>query len=203
MIGYFEVDVPFCGFRPYTAREFQETYQVPPPATVAGMLLSFLGIEREDAQRYEGTGLAIAVRPPGIPSTVVRKMTRISRNHKSTSTERPEYQQFFMNYRLWVGIDDSKAVHSLLQDLKDGLREPEKIRRYGAVSLGESLFTVDSIREVQRPVESLVLRPDARGTCSLPLWVDYFDRTKTRHGVFNIVPGTVHEGDFMHVFPTA
>ena len=33
------VEVPICAFRPHSSREYQDTYPVPPPASVYGLLL--------------------------------------------------------------------------------------------------------------------------------------------------------------------
>ena len=55
------VDVPMTGLRPMWAREYQETYPAPPPSTIYGMLLSLIGVEREDKNRHAGLRIAIAM----------------------------------------------------------------------------------------------------------------------------------------------
>ena len=55
------VDVPMTGLRPMWAREYQETYPVPPPSTIYGMLLSLIGVEREHKNRHAGLRIAIAM----------------------------------------------------------------------------------------------------------------------------------------------
>ena len=55
------VDVPMTGLRPMWAREYQETYPAPPPSTIYGMLLSLVGVERENKKRHAGLRIAIAM----------------------------------------------------------------------------------------------------------------------------------------------
>jgi CRISPR-associated protein Cas5t len=86
------VEVPVCAFRPYASREYQDTFPVPPPATVYGMLLSLLGVLREEKERHRGTEMALAV--AGLPgrSKVFRKLRRGS----DLEDTRPDYQDLLM-----------------------------------------------------------------------------------------------------------
>ncbi|CAN5489397.1 type I-MYXAN CRISPR-associated protein Cas5/Cmx5/DevS [soil metagenome] len=52
------VEVPYASFRKSYARSFAETYPLPPPATVYGMLLSLVG--ERFRRRHEGVRLAFA-----------------------------------------------------------------------------------------------------------------------------------------------
>ncbi len=52
------VEVPYASFRKSFARSFAETYPLPPPATVYGMLLSLVG--ERFRRRHEGVRLAFA-----------------------------------------------------------------------------------------------------------------------------------------------
>src|SRR5215213_302197 len=52
------VEVPYASFRKSYARSFAETYPLPPPATIYGMLLSLVG--ERFRSRHEGTRLAFA-----------------------------------------------------------------------------------------------------------------------------------------------
>lgn len=54
-----KVEVPIACFRHSRAREYAETYPVPPPSTVYGMLLSLIG--ETDRYKHCGTQLAIAL----------------------------------------------------------------------------------------------------------------------------------------------
>ena len=55
------VNVPMTGLRPMWAREYQETYPAPPPSTIYGMLLSLIGVEREDKKKHARLRIAIAM----------------------------------------------------------------------------------------------------------------------------------------------
>ena len=44
--------VPIVSFRPHLSRDYQDTYPVPPPATVFGMLLSLCGVTDEARSDY-------------------------------------------------------------------------------------------------------------------------------------------------------
>src|SRR5205823_127011 len=82
------VEVPVCAFRPYASREYQDTFPVPPPATVYGMLLSLLGIPREDKAMHRGAEMALAVAELPGRSKVFRKLRRGS----DLEDTRPDYQ---------------------------------------------------------------------------------------------------------------
>src|SRR3989442_15695185 len=95
------VEVPVCGFRPYASREYQDTYPVPPPATVYGMLLSLLGVPREQKALHRGAEMALALADvPGRAqrSRVFRKLRRGSDLEKT----RPDYQDLLIDLKLWV-----------------------------------------------------------------------------------------------------
>ncbi len=53
------VSVPVASFRVPRAREYFETFPIPPPATVYGMLLSMSG--ETNRRIYEGTEIAVAL----------------------------------------------------------------------------------------------------------------------------------------------
>src|SRR5437660_11019493 len=68
------VEVPYASFRKSFARSFAETYPLPPPATVYGMLLSLVG--EYFRQRHEGVRLAFAYKKLPQISTTLRKLSR-------------------------------------------------------------------------------------------------------------------------------
>src|SRR5262244_3855476 len=68
------VEVPYASFRKSYARSFAETYPLPPPATVYGMLLSLVG-ERFRG-RHEGVRLAFAYKRIPQIATTLRKLSR-------------------------------------------------------------------------------------------------------------------------------
>ena len=177
------VEVPVCAFRPYASREYQDTYPVPPPATVYGMLLSLLGIPREDKARHRGAEMALAVADvPGRSqrSRVFRKLRRGS----DLEDTRPDYQDLLIDLKLWVwlrrGVD--QADPPLCDRIPSALRDPRTIEeRCGGLSLGESSYLVDVIRIDPQPPDRLVfLMPNQeRGFYSMPVWVDHVDRKNT------------------------
>src|ERR1044071_6948014 len=66
------VDVPYASFRKSFARSFAETYPLPPPATVYGMLLSLVG--EYFRKRHEGVRLAFAYKRLPKVATTLRKL---------------------------------------------------------------------------------------------------------------------------------
>jgi len=191
------VEVPVCAFRPYASREYQDTYPVPPPATVYGMLLSLLGIRREDKTRHRGTEMALAVTDlPGRSqrSRVFRKLRRGS----DLENTRPDYQDLLLDLTLWVwlrqGIDQSDPP--LSARIPAALAAPATLTREGGLSLGESSYLVDVIRiDTSPPDRFIFVTPDERGFYSLPVWVDHLVRANTRLDRFRLTdPVTVEEG---------
>src|ERR1700674_1944442 len=87
------VDVPVCAFRPYASREYQDTFPFPAPSSVYGMLLSFLGVRREDKGQHRGVEMGLAVRQlPGV-AKVFRKLRRGG----DLGNTRPDYQDLLMD----------------------------------------------------------------------------------------------------------
>src|SRR5215203_6052852 len=93
-----QVEVPVCAFRPYASREYQDTYPVPTPASVYGMLLSLIGVQREDKGLHRGVDLALAVESVPERSKVFRKLRR----GPDLENTRPDYQDVLTDLRLWV-----------------------------------------------------------------------------------------------------
>ena len=83
-----KASVPVVSFRPYLSRDYQDTYPVPPPATVFGMLLSLCGIREEVRSSYCGTELAIMVDRLREPSPILRKLRRDSSSDQRRGTSR-------------------------------------------------------------------------------------------------------------------
>jgi CRISPR-associated protein Cas5t len=188
------VEVPVCAFRPYTSREYQDTFPVPSPATVYGMLLSLIGVAREQKAQHRGAEMALAV--AGLPgrSKVFRKLRRGS----DLEDTRPDYQDLLMDLKLWVwlrpGADLSNPT--LSARVSAALAHPATLTRSGGLSLGESSYLVDVIRIDPAPPDRLIfLTPDDRGFYSLPVWVDHLVRTNTVPGRFRLSdPISVNDG---------
>src|SRR5690242_4430765 len=94
------VEVPICAFRPYTSREYQDTYPVPTPSSVFGMLLSFVGVARENKGLHRGVEMALAVEKLPQRAKVFRKLRRGS----DLTNLRPDYQDLLLDLRLWVWL---------------------------------------------------------------------------------------------------
>ena len=170
-----QVEVPIACFRQSWAREFAETYPVPPPATVYGMLLSLLG--EWDRHRYCGAQLAIALLSQPQPSTVIRTFRRFkSKDIQDPANARPDYQQLLTDVQIVVLVKGSLA-----HDLERAFENPELINRSGGLSLGESRDLVNSITPIPVvPKQSRWLIRDEDGILTLPYWVDHVGACGTR-----------------------
>src|SRR4051812_44395296 len=138
------VEVPICAFRPYASREYQDTFSIPTPATVYGMLLSLLGIPREEKERHRGIEMVLAVDRLPPRSKVFRKLRRGS----DLEDTRPDYQDLLMDLRLWVWLRSGgdKGDPPLCNHIARALRDPRTIEsRFGGLSLGESSYLIDVI----------------------------------------------------------
>src|SRR4029450_3639973 len=68
------VEVPYASFRKSYARSFAETYPLPPPPTIYGMLLSLIG--ERFRRRHVGVRLAFAYKRIPLIATTLRKLSR-------------------------------------------------------------------------------------------------------------------------------
>lgn len=196
--------VPIASFRPYLARDYQDTYPVPPPATVFGMLLSLCGITEEARSDYQGTDLAITVDRVREPSRVLRKLRRDSSKDRKRGMAgyRPDYQELILGLEAWVAVRLGDAVHDLSRCVRNALECPAGLDRYGALSLGESAFLVDEIEAcVTAPTDGVTLRPDDAGSLTLPVWVDHMNPSATRLQRFNLVEGAFTKEDYVRIEP--
>jgi CRISPR-associated protein Cas5t len=173
------VEVPVCALRPYASREYQDTYPVPSPATVYGMLLSLLGVPREEKARHRGVDMALAVAEVPERSSRSRVFRKLRRGSDLEDT-RPDYQDLLVDLTLWIWLrpGEDKADPPLSVRIPVALAEPTTIeQRSGGLSLGESSYLIDVISADPSPPMSLVfLTPAEHGFYSLPVWVDHTDR---------------------------
>jgi CRISPR-associated protein Cas5t len=172
------VEVPVCAFRPYASREYQDTFPFPAPSSVYGMLLSLLGVKREEKSRHRGAEMALAVDRLTGSSKVFRKLRR----GNDLENSRPDYQDLLMDLRVWIwlrpGADAMNPPLSVL--VPRMLARPQMITRSGGLSLGESSYLVDSVTEDASPPASLIfLLPDKSGFYSMPVWVDHTNARNT------------------------
>jgi CRISPR-associated protein Cas5t len=178
------VEVPVCAFRPYASRDYQDTFPVPPPTTVYGMLLSFLGVPREEKECHRGAEMALAVAElPERRSKVFRKLRRGEDLPGTAKGSRPDYQDLLIDLKLWVWLRKGAdpADPPLASRIPAALADPTTItQREGGLSLGESSYLVDVIAVDPAPPDRLIfVTPDERGFYSLPVWVDHSVRANT------------------------
>src|SRR5260370_21101593 len=99
----FYVSVPVASFRVPRAREYFETFPVPPPATVYGMLLSMCG--EVNRRTHEGAEIAIALLSEPAYSVVLRTMWRVKKKGKGlglSANRRPECHRLLTD--ILVGV---------------------------------------------------------------------------------------------------
>jgi CRISPR-associated protein Cas5t len=172
------VEVPVCAFRPYASREYQDTFPVPSPSSVYGMLLSLLGVPREQKARHRGVDMAMAVAELPSRSKVFRKLRRGS----DLENTRPDYQDVLVDLTLWVWLRPGAdtADPPLAVRVPAAIRPPHAVTRFGGLSLGESSYLVDVIVPDPSPPDFLTfVLPDEQGFFCLPVWVDHSDRLNT------------------------
>jgi len=202
MIGLY-VSVPIACFRPGAAREFWESLPLPPPSTIYGFLLSFVG--ETDRTRHLGVRCTCGTIGEPFRSSVLRRMWRIKElggasnaTQGNGSNVRPDYQQLLSNVRLVIWIDSSEEEvlkESLETRIKTALSPSTRgsIERFGGLSLGESTHLVDEVSLIERmdvdanneKVQLFVVRD--RGRFTLSVWVDHVGSAGTRYANGDLV----------------
>lgn len=228
------VQVPYASFRKSYARSFAETYALPPPATVYGMLLSLVG-ERHRS-RHVGVRLAFAFKCQlehkngtvdtrssetcgrtclPMVATNVRKLSRfkygVVTKDKIASGHKLDYVEILSEIDLLCWIDSSlerrrdgglsaNDSRTLEERTSEAIREPDKVDRYGVLSLGLSDDAVNSVSLCDRfDGDWHRLLPSDIGSIELPIWVDHVGAADTRWQRFEfeesaspimVMPGT-------------
>lgn len=179
------IDAPFGSFRKSFARSYAETYPLPPPATIYGMLLSLVGERFRSV--HEGVRIALAFRSRPRVATTLRKLSRYKYGvaaKQSTLGNAPDFVETLcgITFLCWVdSSNESRAADRLEDRIVTALEEPESVDRYGLVSLGMSDDMVDDIRRIEGSDELwLRLRPEAAGSMELPVWVAHVGALGTR-----------------------
>jgi CRISPR-associated protein Cas5t len=193
MLGL-KVTVPVACFRKGFAREFWETEEIPPPATCYGFLLSLVG--ETNRRRHVGVRVCPGLLPRADRggrllwperSTVLRTLWRIKKLPiGSPGNARPDFQELLTGVRLAVWLDSDGEVcpsPTLEERVAMALDHPEKIDRFGGLSLGESTHLVDEVGRLKDdepgPARAYLLAE--RGRLSLPVWVDHVGSAGTRY----------------------
>lgn len=173
------VDVPICSFRPNWSREYQDSYSFPPPSTIYGMLLSLVGVDWPDKNRFAGVKMALATQGEVEVSRVFRKFRRVPQDKKSKAdpltSRRPDYQDLLTGLKLWIWIADGSSQSSLVEAVKSTLAKPFSAShtRHGGLCLGESSHLVNEIAVRSAVGTGRFLCRDEKGYYSLPVWVDH------------------------------
>lgn len=178
------VSVPVVCFRIPHAREYFETFPVPPPATVYGMLLSMCG--EINRRTHEGAEIAIALLPEPSYSVVLRTMWRVKKKALGLGlgeNRRPDFQELLTNVRLavWVrqGANEDNE-QSLAQRLSEALTKPSSVSRFGGLSLGESTHLIDEVSRLKpEGLQGRLLVATEDGDLSLPIWPDHVGSATT------------------------
>lgn len=141
------VHVPCATFRTSHSREYGKTYPVPPPSTVYGMLLSFVG--ETNSRKHFGVKLAIAMLSQPQKSTILRKMRRFKEKdygHRRNTTV--EHQEILTDIRfiVWIESFQEEAKPTLVERIQQAKANPSSVKRFGCLYLGESNDLVNSVR---------------------------------------------------------
>lgn len=179
-----KVEVPIACFRQSRAREYAETYPVPPPSTVYGMLLSLVG--ETDRYHHCGTQLAIALLSEPEKSVVIRTFRRFkTKDIHDPRNARPDYQELLTNveFVVWVTTGTDTSMPTLPERLEQAFTSPASISRFGGLCLGESQNLIDAVTLLSENYHGEPLRwlvRDEYGSLTLPYWVDHVGSRGTR-----------------------
>jgi CRISPR-associated protein Cas5t len=192
------VEAPYASFRTSFARSYAETYPLPPPATIYGMLLSLVGERQRRAHLHVRLSIGFT-RTPRL-STVLKRLSRYKYGVPSKQAKlgnAPDYVEVLCGIECVVLVDSaSESANITLEErLSIALDSPERIERTGIVCLGLSNDMVD-VRRVSAVVsedhiEWLTL--DGHGSLELPVWVDHVGSADTRWRRFRLVPSNNDE----------
>src|SRR6266446_6402733 len=185
------IEVPYASFRKSFARSFAETYPLPPPATVYGMLLSLVG--EYFRKRHEGVRLAFAYKRLPKVATTLRKLSRYKYgvpSKQSTLGNAPDFVETLCDIEFLCWIDSSREKadeegkahgETLEQRLRSVLQAPHEVNRRGVLSLGLSDDAVNSINLCSKwEGDWFRLLLSDTGTIELPVWVDHVGAVDTR-----------------------
>lgn len=179
------VEVPYASFRKSFARSFAETYPLPPPATVYGMLLSLVG--ERFRQRHAGVKLAFAYKRIPQISTTLRKLSRYKYGVAAKQSKLGNAPDFIetvcgIEFLCWVDSASEQSPEPTLEArIVEAIQAPDKVNRYGLLCLG---LSDDAVNEVSlcSTADGLWHRllPDFAGSVELPIWVDHVGSAQTR-----------------------
>ncbi|MCI0336414.1 MAG: type I-MYXAN CRISPR-associated protein Cas5/Cmx5/DevS [Acidobacteria bacterium] len=179
------IEVPYASFRKSYARSFAESYPLPPPATVYGMLLSLVG--EKFRSKHEGVRLAFAYKRLPQIATTLRKLSRYKYGvpaKQSKLGNAPDFIETLCDIEFLCWVDSSKEkqdADTLEARIVTAIQRPDKVDRYGLLCLGLSDDAVNDVslcRNVEDQWHRLL--PSIGGSIELPIWVDHVGSAKTR-----------------------
>ncbi len=185
------VSVPVASFRVPRAREYFETFPVPPPATVYGMLLSMIG--EVNRRVYEGAEIAIALFSEPSYSVVLRTLWRVKKKEGGLGlgeNRRPDFQELLTDILIGVWIrheTNEESTVSFVRRIKQSIENPSSVSRFGGLALGESTHLVNEVSILQTAETKFcqILLNDDEGDLSLPIWADHIS-SATNWGQFSL-----------------
>ena len=205
-----EVTVPVACFRKGFAREYWESEELPPPSTCYGFLLALVG--ERDRRRHLGVRVCPALLPTRRPgagaggprsprwperSVVLRTLWRLKDPKVplgSGTNARPDFQELLAGVRLALWLDSAEeagTAPSLEDRVAEALDHPERVDRFGGLSLGESTHLVDRVARLPAgedgPARAFLLA--GRGRLTLPVWVDHVGSAGTRFATGDLIEG--------------
>ncbi|HEX9005608.1 MAG TPA: type I-MYXAN CRISPR-associated protein Cas5/Cmx5/DevS [Blastocatellia bacterium] len=187
------VEVPYASFRKSYARSFAETYPLPPPATIYGMLLSLVG--ERFRQRHEGVQLAFAYKSIPAIATTLRKLSRYKygvANKQSKLGNAPDFIETLCDIEFLCWVDSSMEIGgapNLETRITEAIELPDTVDRYGLLCLGLSDDAVNDVsicRRIEDKWHRLLASPT--GSIELPVWVDHVGSAGTRWRRYHLEP---------------
>lgn len=188
-----QVEAPYASFRKSYARSFAETYPLPPPATVYGMLLSLVG--ERFRSRHEGVRMAFAYKSIPLIATTLRKLSRYKYGVPSKQAKlgnAPDFVETLCGIEFLCWVDSSlekDGARTLEARLIEAIESPATVDRYGLLCLGLNDDAVNDV-SICRLIEGKWHRllPSATGPLELPVWVDHVGSAKTRWNRYHLEP---------------
>lgn len=91
---------------------------------------------------------------------------------------------------LWLdSSEEQKGSPTLEERTTEALQHPERVERFGGLSLGESTHLIDEVKRFEGTQDQqgqAFLLAD-RGRLTLPVWVDHVGSANTRHVTGDLV----------------
>ena len=209
------IEVPYASFRKSYARSFAETYPLPPPATVYGMLLSLVG---ERLRRtHAGVRLAFAYKcrnqngncisecMPRI-ATTLRKLSRFKYGVSTHVGHKPDYVETLCGIAFLCWVDSSKelktatvlnshkvpSIRTLEDRLDEAIRFPSNVYRDSVLYLGLSDDAVNEVSLCSKVIGRWHrLVPSGTGNIELPVLVQHVGAAGTRWRRYQYEPNAI------------